>query len=236
MLDLSSNVLSRGNNMNRARWYSSSTVLLNGEVYIQGGSGGTDRPEIRALDGTFRLLSGADTSTLDFMYPRNFIAPDGRVFGYDSDGRMYYVNPTGTGTITSVGQFASSYRGSDASAAMFRPGPHPAVRRQLQRRARHRHHQRHAGRDADAVDVVAAPAGQRRDPAERQGARDRRQPGLQPADRRQQLRRDLESDDRHVDARPGRTARAPVPLDVAAAAGRAACWSAAAVRRARRPT
>ncbi|HKU12797.1 MAG TPA: PA14 domain-containing protein [Steroidobacteraceae bacterium] len=122
VLDLSSSVLSRGNNMNRARWYSGSTVLLNGEVLIQGGSSGTDRPEVRALDGTFRLLSGADTSTLDFMYPRNFIAPDGRVFGYDSAGRMYYVNPTGTGGITTVGQFASQYRGSDASAAMFRPG------------------------------------------------------------------------------------------------------------------
>ncbi len=28
--------LSRGNNMARARWYSSSTVLTNGEVYVQG--------------------------------------------------------------------------------------------------------------------------------------------------------------------------------------------------------
>jgi YVTN family beta-propeller protein len=122
VLDLSSNVLSRGNNINRLRWYSTSTVLLNGEVMIQGGSGGTDRPEIRGLDGVFRLLSGANTSTLDFMYPRNFIAPDGRVFGYDSAGRMYYLNPEGIGAFTSVGQFPAAYRGSDASAAMFRPG------------------------------------------------------------------------------------------------------------------
>ncbi len=116
------NTLTRGNNMNRARWYSSTTVLLNGEVYTQGGSSGTDRPEIRAVDGTFRLLSTADTSTLDFMYPRNFIAPDGRVFGYDSNGRMYYVDTNGTGAVTLLSQFGSSYRGSDASAAMFRPG------------------------------------------------------------------------------------------------------------------
>ncbi len=122
LLNLSSSVLSRGNNMNRSRWYSGSTMLLNGEVYIQGGSGGTDRPEVRRLNGTFRLLSTANTSSLDMMYPRNFIAPDGRVFGYDSNGRMYYVNPTGTGTLTTVGQFASQYRASDASAAMFRPG------------------------------------------------------------------------------------------------------------------
>lgn len=122
LLDYTSNTLTRGNNMNRARWYSSSTALINGEVYIQGGTGGTDRPEIRAADGTFRLLSGANTSGFDFMYPRNFVAPDGRVFGYDSAGRMYYIDPTGAGTATQVGQFASAYRGSDASAAMFRPG------------------------------------------------------------------------------------------------------------------
>ncbi len=32
--DLTNNTLTRGINMNRARWYSSSTTLLNGEVYI----------------------------------------------------------------------------------------------------------------------------------------------------------------------------------------------------------
>jgi YVTN family beta-propeller protein len=116
------NTLARGSNMNRARWYSSSTTLLNGDVYIQGGSGGTDRPEVRQADGSFRLLSGANTSAFDFMYPRNFIAPDGRVFGYDGAGRMYYVATNGTGAVTQVGQFASSYGSADASAAMFRPG------------------------------------------------------------------------------------------------------------------
>jgi YVTN family beta-propeller protein len=123
VLDLSSNVLSRGNNLNKKRFYSSSTVLLNGEVYIQGGSGGgAGVPEVRQLNGTMRLLSGIDTSALDFTYPRNFIAPDGRVFGFDSDGRMFYSNPAGTGTFTRVGQFALQYRGVDAAAAMFRPG------------------------------------------------------------------------------------------------------------------
>ncbi len=116
------NSLTRQSNMNRARWYSSSTMTLNGEVYIQGGSGGTDRPEIRGADGTFRLLGGANTSGLDFMYPRNFVAPDGRIFGFDSAGRMYYVNVAGSGTLTNVGQFPSATTGSDSSAAMFAPG------------------------------------------------------------------------------------------------------------------
>ncbi len=119
---LSDNSLTRGNNMNRARWYSTSTVLTNGEVLIQGGSSGEDRPEIRAVNGTFRLLSGVDTSGLTWMYPRNFIAPDGRLVGYDGEGRMYTINPAGNGSITMHGQFAAQYRGTDSSAAMYRPG------------------------------------------------------------------------------------------------------------------
>ena len=122
IFSIGSNTLTRGPAMNRARWYSSSITLLNGETYIQGGKGGTDLPEVRQADGTYRLLSGADTSGLDFIYPRNFVAPDGRVFGYDSNGVMYYVDPSGNGSLANVGQFASAYTGFDASAAMFRPG------------------------------------------------------------------------------------------------------------------
>lgn len=117
-----SNTLTRANNMKRARWYSSTTILLNGELYTQGGSGGTDLPEIRGSDGQFRLLTGANTSSLNFQYPRNFVAPDGRVFGFDSSGRMYYVNTTGNGSITLGAQLPSGVRSSSSSVAMFRPG------------------------------------------------------------------------------------------------------------------
>jgi YVTN family beta-propeller protein len=116
------NSLTRGNNLNRARWYSSSTVLLNGEVYVQGGNGGADRPEVRQLDGTYRLLSGVDTSALSYDFPRNFVAPDGRVFGYDSGGNMYYVNTAATGLMTAVGQTPGASRGGDSTVVMFRPG------------------------------------------------------------------------------------------------------------------
>ena len=122
VVDAASNAIARGLNMNRPRWYSSSTTLTNGETYIQGGSGGTDRPEVRRLDGTFRLLTSADTNALAFMYPRNFVAPDGRVFGYDTNGRSYYVNPAGNGSIAFGAQFPTAYFGNDSSAAMFRPG------------------------------------------------------------------------------------------------------------------
>jgi hypothetical protein len=113
--------LVRGNNMKRSRWYASTTTLLDGEIYIQGGTGGGDHPEIRDVKGGFRLLTGVDTSPYDRNYPRNFIAPDGRVFGFDGKGKMYYVDPTGGGSITAAGQLSgSNFR--MASAAMFRPG------------------------------------------------------------------------------------------------------------------
>jgi len=122
VFDIGSDTLTRQSDMNRARWYSSSITLLNGETYIQGGrGGGTDHPEIRDVNGAFRLLSGADTSALNYYYPRNFIAPDGKVFGYDTQGHMYYVDPAGSGTLTSLGQF-SGPKGIQSSAAMFRPG------------------------------------------------------------------------------------------------------------------
>ncbi len=118
----SGNTLTRGPNMNRARWYSSSITLLNGDTYVQGGSGGTDFPEVRAANGNFRLLSSAPTSGLDWQYPRNFVAPDGRVFGFDISGRMYYVDPNGGGSLTTKGQFNSANAGWTSSSAMFRPG------------------------------------------------------------------------------------------------------------------
>jgi YVTN family beta-propeller protein len=108
-------------NMARPRWYGSSTTLLSGETYIQGGTGGFDRPEVRDSDGGFHLLSGADTSALDFYFPRIFSAPDGRVFGYDTTGAMFYINATGSGSLTRTGQFTGP-KGTASSAAMYRPG------------------------------------------------------------------------------------------------------------------
>ena len=126
LFNYSANTLTRQGNMNRGRWYSTSTALLSGEVYTQGGSSGTDRPEVRQInvtDGTvtFRLLTGANTSSLDFMYPRNWVAPNGLIFGYDSAGKMYTVDPAGAGAFTSKGTFTGP-TGNDASAVMFRPG------------------------------------------------------------------------------------------------------------------
>ncbi|HJV72569.1 PA14 domain-containing protein [Ideonella sp.] len=121
IFDPATNTLTRGQDTNRPRWYGTSTVLLNGEVYLQGGWDGTDRPEIRGANGSYRLLA-IDTSALDFYYPRNFVAPDGRVFGFDSSGRMYFIDPAGGGPVQRVGQIPDGINGNGSSSAMFRPG------------------------------------------------------------------------------------------------------------------
>ncbi len=122
LFDYGDNTLARSVNMHRSRWYASSTALVNGEIYIQGGAGGTDRPEVRQTNGSFRLLSNVPTGTYHYFFPRNFLAPDGRVFGYDSSGKMYFVATGGTGSGAAAGQFSSANAGITSSAAMFRPG------------------------------------------------------------------------------------------------------------------
>jgi YVTN family beta-propeller protein len=120
IFDPATNTLVRGQDLNRARWYASAIVLVNGEVYIQGGWEGTDHPEIRGANGRYRLLT-TDTSGLDFYYPRNYVAGDGRVFGFDTNGKMYYVDPA-SGALSMAGQIGDAIIGQDASSAMFRPG------------------------------------------------------------------------------------------------------------------
>lgn len=118
----STNTLSRNGSMQRKRWYASATMLGNGEVYVQGGLGGADRPEVRGNDGNFRLLSGADTSALpEANYPRNFLAPNGKVFGL-SNKQMYEVDPSGAGSISLRGSFPTANYGWTTATTMFAPG------------------------------------------------------------------------------------------------------------------
>ncbi|HKY90430.1 MAG TPA: galactose oxidase-like domain-containing protein [Nevskiaceae bacterium] len=109
------------NKMHRGRWYGSQTMMLNGEVYVQGGLNGEDHGEIRRLDGTFDLLEGFDTSTYSWYYPRNYVIGPHRIFGYDTIGRFYVIDTQGDGTFKAKGQYDNAYFGDDSTSAMFRP-------------------------------------------------------------------------------------------------------------------
>jgi hypothetical protein len=115
------NSLTRTAKMFRKRWYATATTLPSGEVYIQGGTGGEDFPEVRTATGAFRLLSNTPTTYLGGLYPRNFAAPDGNVFGMRYE-EMYRVDPVGTGTIAKAGRFTAGNMGASSTAVMFRPG------------------------------------------------------------------------------------------------------------------
>lgn len=117
--------LSQGNDMAAGRWYATVTTLLNGETYVQGGNSVTRTsgelfPEVRSTAGIFRTLA-IDTSGLRYYYPRAFVAPNGQLFGYDTDGRMYYVNPAAQ-TLTRVGDLPLANTGDDSTVAMYAPG------------------------------------------------------------------------------------------------------------------
>ncbi len=135
LFDPAANALRQGTALNRARYYATATTLSTGEIYVQGGrglktyvpgdGGAQDRPEIRDADGSFRLLPGVDTASLYFWYPRNWVAPDGRIFGY-SDRSMYYVDPyadAGSGALVEAGTMvADGPSGASSSEVMFAPG------------------------------------------------------------------------------------------------------------------
>ena len=122
VLDPDTRTMTPGPDMSRPRWYATLTTLPNGEVYIQGGREGADRAEVRAADGSLRLLSGMDTSDLNWWYPRNWVAPSGKVFGI-ANRKMYLVDPTGPGTLTRVGAGPESGPdGITSSEAMFGRG------------------------------------------------------------------------------------------------------------------
>ncbi len=75
---------------------------LNDNVFIT--------PEVLDAAGNWRLLGGAtsrDAFGPDYnrwWYPRQWVAPNGRVFGISSD-KMWYLDPAGDGSISVVGNF-----------------------------------------------------------------------------------------------------------------------------------
>lgn len=130
------NKLAPAGNMNEARWYGSPLTLPNGETYLQGGTDGrvvfgggapviSTHAEVRSPNGTIRMLTGFDTVDLANNYPRNFVAPDGKVFGFDHQ-QMYRIDPFangGAGSRTDLYNDDWRHGWTAASTAvMFRPG------------------------------------------------------------------------------------------------------------------
>lgn len=120
-----SNSLSRSGAMNYARWYPTLTALPNEEILVQGGIDMDGRavttPEIyNQQSGTWRLLSGA-VNYVDWWYPRNWVAPNGTIFGISGD-QIYQIDTQGTGSYEELGVVTGTNKSITSTAVMYRPG------------------------------------------------------------------------------------------------------------------
>lgn len=104
--------------MGLARWYATATTRADGSIFVQGGDLGGQHPELWTTGGGAKML-GLDTSAVDWYYPRNFVTPNGRIFGVDVFGKMYFISPD-LGSIRFVGTIPVTGRGS--TAVMYQPG------------------------------------------------------------------------------------------------------------------
>ena len=91
-----------GPNLTYARWYPTNTTLPDGEVLTMAGAdeNGNPVPIPEVGDGTsWRQLTGASLSLPN--YPRNFVAPDGRIFTAGPSAGSHWLDLSGTGSWTS---------------------------------------------------------------------------------------------------------------------------------------
>lgn len=151
------NTLTRTTQMTYKRWYPTLVALPDNQRLVVGGrttylnagiEGNEDKvasiPEIytpgkgwATLDGAANMeLFGVDysgssyLSTSSWWYPRTFVAPNGKVFGFSYTGRMYWIDTTGNGSITTVpGRMAEG--GYSFPSVMYRPGKILSVRNNL---------------------------------------------------------------------------------------------------------
>lgn len=126
IFDTGDNTLSSATDMNAERWYPTSITLPNGEILLNGGRDGLNRavttPEIYTPStNTWRSLLGINTATYGYWYPRNWIIPDGRVFGIQNKN-MYYLSTAGNGSVQDAGDLPNVSFGNTSSAVMYEPG------------------------------------------------------------------------------------------------------------------
>ena len=122
-----------------ARWYPSVVSLPNSDKLVLGGrqdpGTATLTPEVYRQGTGWRTLWGATSDAAfgagGWFFPRAFVAPDGRVFVLGHNGKMFYLDPAGNGTITQLMQQTLSST-AQLPALMFAPGKILSVRSQQQ--------------------------------------------------------------------------------------------------------
>ncbi len=111
--------------MNAGRWYPTATTLANGDPLVVSGSidntiGVNRLPQVLELaTGTWRNLTNAQLGVP--LYPQMLLAPNGQVFNPGPSQTTRYLNTSGTGAWTVVGNRQFGDR-SYGSAVMYADG------------------------------------------------------------------------------------------------------------------
>jgi hypothetical protein len=121
-----------------ARWYPTVVPVPNGELVVLGGRESKDpivgvpTPEVYSPTSGWRVLTNARNETAygktGWYYPRAFQAPNGRIFVLVRTGRMFYLDPAGTGTLTQVANLMAPAGGAEFTTVMYAPGQLLSVR------------------------------------------------------------------------------------------------------------
>ena len=113
----------KSTSMRRGRWYPTNTTLANGSVVILAGRDEVGdevaEPEVWSPSGGIRQLTNA--SMVLPYYPRTFVAPNGQVFYAGEEQTSRYLNTSGTGSWTTVGDRLYGAR-SYGAAVMYEAG------------------------------------------------------------------------------------------------------------------
>ena len=126
IFDTASETLSAAADMPTSRWYPTATTLPSGEILMTGGIDSARNqavtPEVYTpATNQWRSLFGINTAANNFMYPRQWVAEDGRIFGI-SARNMYFLDVAGAGALETAGTLPDVTRGSGSTAAMYQPG------------------------------------------------------------------------------------------------------------------
>ncbi len=111
--------------MNGLRWYPSATTLADGSVLVVSGETNAagvvnELPQVyEPWRNAWRDLTGAEAALP--YYPRQFLAPDGRVFIAGPRQQTYFMDPTGEGALVPFGELEVGGR-TYGGAVMYEPG------------------------------------------------------------------------------------------------------------------
>lgn len=112
--------------MNDRRWYPSSTTLPSGEILVVSGEveSSSDLNELpQVFNPETKTWRDLNTAMMKIpFYPRQFVAPDGRIFIATPRRMSYWLDPNGTGTITPYKNNNFEAPRSYGTGIMYAPG------------------------------------------------------------------------------------------------------------------